>query len=161
MEQRVGTMKRSAVSLLAVLMLAAAAARAAGVEVTGAWARATMPGQKVAGVYMEIRSDRAARLVGVESAAAGSAEVHEMRNDGGVMRMRHVEALDLPAGRTVKLAPGGFHVMLFELGQPLKPGDKVRLTLKVDRGGKREDVQVVAVVKPASAAGVDSGHGDH
>jgi copper(I)-binding protein len=154
-------MKRLAVSLLAVLAMAAATARAAGVEVTGAWARATMPGQKVAGVYMDLRSDKAARLVGVESKVAGSAEVHEMRNDGGVMRMRHVEALDLPAGRTVKLAPGGFHVMLFELNQPLKPGDKVRLTLKVDRGGKREDVQVVAVVKPASAAGADSGHGDH
>jgi hypothetical protein len=136
-------------------------ARAEGIEVTGAWARATMPGQKVAGVYMEIRSDRAAKLVGVESPAAGSAEVHEMRHQDGVMRMRHIEALDLPAGQLVKLAPGGYHVMLFQIQQPLKPGDKVKLTLKVERGGKREDVEVVAVVKPASAAGVDSGHGDH
>jgi copper(I)-binding protein len=136
-------------------------ARAEGIEITGAWARATLPGQKVAGVYMDIRSDRAARLVGVESPAAGSAEVHEMRHQDGVMRMRHIEVLDLPANQVVKLAPGGYHVMLFELPQPLTPGDKVKLTLKVERGGKREDVEVVAVVKPASAAGVDSGHGDH
>lgn len=133
-------------------------ARAEGIEVTGAWARATLPGQKVAGVYMDIRSDRAARLVGVESPAAGSAEVHEMRHQDGVMRMRHIEVLDLPANQVVKLAPGGYHVMLFGLPQPLKPGDKVALTLKVERGGKREDVEVVAVVKPSSSA---SGHGDH
>jgi periplasmic copper chaperone A len=146
--------------LLAVLWLAAGAARAEGLEVTGAWARATLPGQKVAGVYMELRSDRAAKLVGVQSPAAGSAEVHEMRHQDGVMRMRNVEALELPAGQTVKLAPGGLHVMLFDIRQPLKPGDKVQLTLKVERGGKRAEVPVVAVVKPPSAAGVDSGLGD-
>jgi periplasmic copper chaperone A len=146
---------------LALLSLTIGPGRAADIDVTGAWAKATLPGQKVAGVYMEIRSDRTARLVGVESPAAGSAEVHEMRNQDGVMRMRHVEALDLPAGKVVKLAPGGNHVMLFEIRQPLKPGDKVKLTLKVERGGKREDVQVEAVVKPPSAAAGETGHGDH
>jgi copper(I)-binding protein len=145
----------------ALLWMTAGAARAEGVEVTGAWARATLPGQKVAGVYMELRSDRAAKLVGVESPVAGSAEVHEMRHQDGVMRMRNVEALELPAGQTVKLAPGGLHVMLFELRQPLKPGDQVKLILKLERGGRREEVPVVAAVKPPSAAGVDSGHGDH
>jgi copper(I)-binding protein len=144
----------------ALLVLAAGLARGQGIEVNGAWARATMPGQKVAGAYMEIRSERAAKLVGVESPVAGSAEVHEMRHQDGVMRMRHVEALDLPAGTVVKLAPGGYHVMLFELRQPLKPGDKVKMTLKVNHGGKQEDVEVVAVVKPPSAAAAE-GHGNH
>jgi copper(I)-binding protein len=82
-----------------------------------------------------------------------------MRHQDGVMRMRHIEALDLPAGQVIKLAPGGFHVMLFELRQPLKPGDKVQVTLKIERGGKRGDVEVVAVVKPPSAEGAQSGHG--
>jgi copper(I)-binding protein len=122
-----------------------------GVEVTGAWARATMPGQKVAAVYMDLRSDRPAKLVGVESPAAASAEVHEMRNQDGVMRMRHVEVVDLPAGQVVKLAPGGYHVMLFDIKQAIKPGDQVKLTLKIERGGKLEDVQVVAAVKPPSS----------
>ena len=148
-------MKRFVGCALVALLWAGAAARAAGVEVTGAWAKATMPAQKVAGVYMEIRSDRAAKLVGVESPLADAAEVHEMRHQDGVMRMRHIESLDLPAGQVVKLAPGGYHVMLFDLRQPLKPGDKVTITLRVERDGKREDVEVVAVVKPPSAAGGD------
>jgi copper(I)-binding protein len=98
---------------------------------------------------MEIRSDRAAKLVGVESPVAGAAEVHEMRHQDGVMRMRHIEVLDLPAGEVVRLAPGGYHVMLFALRQPLAAGDQVKLTLAVERDGKREDVEVVAVVKPS------------
>jgi copper(I)-binding protein len=136
-------------ALFALLLLAGVLAHAKGIEVTGAWARATMPGQKVAGVYMEIRSDRAAKLVGVESPVAGAAEVHEMRHQDGVMRMRHIEVLDLPAGEVVRLAPGGYHVMLFALRQPLAAGDQVKLTLAVERDGKREDVEVVAVVKPS------------
>jgi copper(I)-binding protein len=152
-------MKSTIASGLFALLLAAGFARADGIEVNGAWAKATMPGQKVAGVYMEIRSDRAARLVGVESPVAGAAVVHEMRHQDGVMRMRHIEVLDLPAGQVIKLAPGGFHVMLFELRQPLKPGDKVQVTLKIERGGKRGDVEVVAVVKPPSAEGAESRHG--
>ena len=76
----------------------------AGVEVFDAWARATMPGQKVAGVYMQLRSDVQARLVGVRSDAARTAEVHQMSHEGGVMRMRRLESLDLPAGKTVTRA---------------------------------------------------------
>jgi copper(I)-binding protein len=148
--------------LPALLWLLSSAAQGQDIEVTGAWARATLPAQKVAGVFMEIRSAAGAKLVGVESPAAGSAEVHEMRNEDMVMRMRKVDALDLPAGKVVKLAPGGYHVMLFDLRQPLAPGDKVKLTLKVNRDGKREDVDVVAVVKPSgSSSGAAGGHSDH
>jgi len=131
----------------AALWLVAGGARAA-VEVTEAWARATMPGQKVAGVYMLLKADRASRLVGVRSRAAAAAEVHEMSHAGGVMRMRKVEALDLPANRVVRLEPGGFHVMLFDIGQPLEPGDRVALTLIVEQAGKRLEVPVDAEVRP-------------
>jgi copper(I)-binding protein len=131
----------------AALWLVAGGARAA-VEVSEAWARATMPGQKVAGVYMLLKADRASRLVGVRSRAAAAAEVHEMSHAGGVMKMRKVEALDLPANRVVKLEPGGFHVMLFDIGQPLKPGERVALTLIVEQAGKRVEVPVDAEVRP-------------
>jgi copper(I)-binding protein len=160
----VTAMKRSiGYALPALFWLASNLTHAEDIEVTGAWARATLPAQKVAGVFMDIRSESGAKLVGVESPAAGAAEVHEMRNEDMVMRMRKVNALDLPAGKVVKLAPGGYHVMLFELRQPLAPGDKVKLTLKVDRGGKREDVEVVAVVKPSgsSSGAAGGGHSDH
>jgi hypothetical protein len=137
------------VSLLLGGWLALAAASVqAGVVVTGAWARATMPGQTVAGVYMQIRSDAAAKLVGVSSAAAKSAELHRMSHEGGVMKMRHVDSLELPAGKTVALEPGGYHIMLMDIGQPLKPGDRVKLTLLVETGGKRQQVPVEAEVRP-------------
>ena len=71
----------------------------ADVKVSGAWARATMPGQEVAAVYMQLRSDVRARLVGIKTSAAKTAELHEMSNEGGVMRMRQVASLDLPAGK--------------------------------------------------------------
>jgi hypothetical protein len=134
-----------------LLWSAAVPAHAAGVEVSGVWARATLPGQKVAGVYMEIRSERDARLVGVASPAAASAEVHEMRHQDGVMRMRRVEALDLPAGEAVQLAPGGYHVMLFDLREPLEAGRQVALTLEIEIAGRREAVPVTAVVKARDA----------
>jgi hypothetical protein len=129
------------------LWLVAGAAHAA-VEVSEAWARATMPGQKVAGVYMQLKADRPARLIGVRCSAAKTAEVHQMSHAGGVMKMRKVEALDLPANRAVKLEPGGFHVMLFDIGKPLKPGERVPLTLIVEQAGKRVEVPVNAEVRP-------------
>ena len=122
---------KKAAGVLAATILAHAAAARGGVEVSGAWARATLPGQKVAGVYMQVKSDAQARLVGVNSPAAKSAEVHEMRNEGGVMRMRRLDSVDLPAGRVVKLEPGGYHVMLFDIRRPLKVGEQVKLTLLI------------------------------
>lgn len=104
---------------------------------------------------MEIVSPRDARLTGVSSPVAGAAEVHSMTVDGGVMRMRAVEALDLPAGRPVKLAPGGYHVMLFDLKKPLVAGEKVPLTLVIEEAGKRtHKVAVTAIVR----AGDHDGH---
>jgi len=136
--------------LLASLLWAAVSAHAA-VQVTGAWARATMPGQKVAGVYLQLESDVKARLVGVRTAAAKSAEVHEMSHAGGVMRMRRLESLDLPAGEPIDLHPGGLHIMLLDIHQPLQVGQRVPLTLIVEAAGKRVEVPVEAEVRPLLA----------
>jgi hypothetical protein len=133
--------------LLGTWLAGAATSVYAGLVITGAWARATMPGQTVAGVYMQLRSDAPAKLVGVRSAAARSAELHHMSHESGVMKMRHVESLDLPAGKTVALEPGGYHIMLLDIGRPLKPGDRVKLTLLVETAGKRQQVPVEAEVR--------------
>ena len=117
-----------------------------------------MPGQKVAGVYMQLKADRPARLIGVRSRAARTAEVHEMSHADGVMRMRKIEALDLPANQVVKLEPGGYHVMLFDIAKPLKPGERVSLTLVFEQAGKRIEVPVHAQVR---ALLEDGGHEQH
>lgn len=131
--------------MIAALLLAVALpAAAANVQVTDAWARATMPGQKVSAAYMTIRSDADTKLVGVASAAAPRVELHEMKMDGEVMRMREVGTLTLPAGKPVKLEPGGYHIMLMNLDRPIAAGEAVPLTLTIESGGKRETVEVKA-----------------
>src|SRR4030095_1400355 len=85
---------------------------AQSVEVKGAWVRGTVPGQKGTGAFMELTSKRTGRLVAVESASAGAVEIHNMKMEGSVMKMFAVNGVDLPANRTVKLAPGGYHVMM-------------------------------------------------
>ncbi len=123
------------------------------VEVMDAWARATVPAQKVGSLFMEIRSASPARLVGVASPVAARAEIHNMKMESGVMKMAAVDAINLAAGQTVKLAPGGYHVMLIELKQPLKAGDSVPLTLTFERADKtRSTVEVKAEVRDMAAA---------
>jgi copper(I)-binding protein len=134
-----------AIALAAFTAVVAPAALA--LEISNAWARATVPGQAVGGVYMELRSDEGARLTGVRSPAAKSAEVHSMSNDGGVMRMRRLDGLDLPAGRTVKLEPGAIHIMLLELKKPLEPGMRFPLELVVEQKGKKRSISVEVKVR--------------
>ncbi len=117
---------------------------AANISVTDAWVRATMPGQPVGGAYMQIESDTDARLVGVSSSAVPRVEVHEMKMDGDVMRMREVKAIDLPKGKTVSLEPGGFHIMLMNLKKPIVAGDIIPLALVIESGGKKQTVEVKA-----------------
>lgn len=145
-------------ALVALWLLSAGSIARAGVEVSGAWARATMPGQKVAGVYMQLRSDVQARLVGVKTDAAKTAEVHQMSHEGGVMRMRRLESLDLPAGKTVTLAPGGYHLMLLDILRPLKAGERVSVTLVLDEAGKRVELPVQAEVRSVMEEGEHSHH---
>jgi copper(I)-binding protein len=121
----------------------------AQVSVSDPWIRATVPQQKVAGAFMQLRSARPAKLVEVKSPVAGRVELHQMAMEGQTMRMRAVESIDLPAGQTVNLASGGYHVMLFDLQRQLKDGEQVPLTLTVvDAAGKRETVALTVPVKP-------------
>jgi len=135
-------MKLNGWAIAVAACLAAQATWAANINVSEAWARATMPGQPVSGAYMQIRSDADARLVGVSSPAVPRVEVHEMKMDGDVMRMREVKAIELPKGKTVSLQPGGFHIMLMNLQKPIAAGDVIPLTLVVESGGKQQAVEV-------------------
>ena len=148
-------------ALVAAALLASAAtlpAWAANLSVTDAWARATMPGQKVSGAYMQIRSDADARLISASSPAVPRVELHEMKMDGDVMRMREVEAIELPKGKTVSLEPGGFHIMLMNLPQPIAAGEVIPLVLTVESGGKRQTVEVKAVARAPMGGGAMHHH---
>lgn len=138
--------------LLPLLLLAALPALAQ-VTVAEPWVRATVAAQKATGAFMTLTSTQGAKLVGVSSPAAGAVEVHEMKMVDDVMRMRQVTALELPAGKPVALSPGGYHLMLLELKQPLKEGATVPLTLEIEDARKvRSKIVVDAPVKPLNAA---------
>lgn len=132
-----------------LLSLSATAAIASDLEIKSPWVRGTVAGQKATGAFMELSSPSGAAIVGASSPVAGVTEVHEMKMDGGVMKMRAVQRLDIAAGKPVSLAPGGYHVMLMDLAQPLKEGEKVTLTLTfADKAGKKTTQDVTAVVRP-------------
>ncbi|MBJ3762407.1 copper chaperone PCu(A)C [Maribius pontilimi] len=128
---------------LGLANIAAAAPNAAAVTVgdltvTGAHARATLPGQPVGGGYMTVTNagDTDDRLVAVSSPVAGRAELHEMRMDGDVMRMRPLpDGLPVPAGETITLEPGGPHLMFMDLAGPLVAGEIAPVRLTFERAG--------------------------
>lgn len=137
-------------SIVLTILLGAVsgAAMASDVDVKAIWVRGTVAGQKATGAFMEVTSESGATLVGAFSPVAGLTEIHEMRMEGGVMKMRAVTRLELPAGQTVKLAPGGYHVMLMDLKQALKPGEFVPLSLTVEgKGKKTETIEVKGEVR--------------
>lgn len=132
--------------LPALLLVSLALPRLAGaVDVDDAWARATLPTQKASGAYMTVTSTTPARIVGVSSPVAGIAQVHWMAMQGTTMKMRAVEALELPAGKTISLEPGGYHVMLMDLKRPLTKGDRFPLTLRIEDADKKVTEQTVWV----------------
>jgi copper(I)-binding protein len=132
----------------------------AQVSVSSPWVRGTVQGQTATGVFMDLKSAEGAALVAAESPVAGTVEIHEMRMEGNVMRMRAIPKLDLPAGQTVHLKPGGYHVMLMDLKQPLKKGETVPLRLKFQgKDGKAQEVEIKAEVRDLTAASKDAGHG--
>jgi len=137
------------VLVLAAASLFTSSAAFAQVTVGDPWIRATVPAQKTAGAFMQLRSPKATRLVDVQSPVAGRAEVHQMAMEGQTMRMQKVDGIDLPAGQSVNLSSGGYHVMLFDLKRQLKEGEQVPLTLTfVGADKKRENVTVQVPVKP-------------
>jgi copper(I)-binding protein len=131
--------------LVAALLAGAAHAQ---VQVQDPWVRGMVETQKATGAFMRLTSPNAARLVGVSSPVAGVVEIHQTTMEGGVMRMRPVQAIELPAGKAVELRPGGYHVMLMQVPRPLKEGEKVPITLVVEgKDGKRQTIEVEAPVK--------------
>ena len=134
--------------------LALAQSALAQVTVTDAWVRGTVAGQKATGAFMQLKSPADAALVDAASPVAKIVEIHEMKMEGGVMTMRAVDKLPLPAGKAVELKPGGYHVMLMDLAQPLKEGDTVPLKLTFeDKAGKKQTQDVKAQVKALTTAG--------
>jgi len=149
--------------LFAALWVCAAFTAHAQVEVSDAWVRATGQGQKATGVFMNLTAQKATRLVGVKADLTSSAEVHEMKMDKDVMKMQAVKALDLPAGQTVALKPGSYHVMLTDLKAPVAEDSQVVLTLLFeDAAGVKTQKEVKAVAKKMGMGGKDKPqHGEH
>ena len=147
----------AAAAALAAALGASALAVEDAVHVEQPWARATPGGAKTGAAYLTLESREPDRLLGVETPVAGRAELHTHAMDAGVMKMRPVEGIALEPGRKAMLKPGGDHVMLFDLKQPLKEGQSFPLTLRFERAGKRE---VTVKIEKAGAGGPTShGHG--
>jgi copper(I)-binding protein len=139
---------RLSLPIAAALVATLAAPAVAQVAVTDAWVRGTVAGQMATGAFMQLTSPVDMALVGAASPAAKVVEVHEMKQEGGMMKMNAVDRLPLPAGKSVELKPGGYHVMLMDLARPLKEGDVVPLTLTfVDKAGVKQTVEVKAGVR--------------
>jgi copper(I)-binding protein len=148
------------VALLAVLSAAPACAqevKAGDLVITQAWSRATPGGAKIGGGYLTIENKGTTpdRLIGGSGDIASKIEVHEMSMKNGVMTMRPLDnGLTIGPGKTVKLSPGGLHLMLFDLKAPLKQGDKVPITLEFEKAGKVTlslDVESLGAQGPAGA----------
>jgi copper(I)-binding protein len=141
--------------IVSLVMLAASGAAWAQVQVKDAWARPALQGQDATGAFMTLTAVEGARLVGAGSPVAGIVEIHEMTLDNNVMKMRQVAGIDLPPGRAVQLAPGGYHVMLMDLKRPLAVGEKIPLDLRIEQRDKRlvtQRVEVQVAVRAPGAA---------
>lgn len=149
--------------VLAAAMLAATAASHAQVTVKDAWIRATVPQQQATGAFMQLSAAKDTKLVAASSPLTPVVEVHEMAMKDNVMTMRQIPGVDLPAGKTVELKPGGYHVMLMNLKQQVKEGDTVPLTLTFEsKDGKRDTMDVKVPVRALNtAAKPAAGHGEH
>jgi len=157
---------RAAVCAFLIAIFPAAALRADEVKagdlvISQAWSRATPGGAKIGGGYLTIENKGSTpdRLIGGSADIAGKIEVHEMAMNNGVMKMRPLDkGLAIEPGKTVKLAPGGYHLMMFDLKSPLKQGDKVPVTLEFEKAGKIQvslDVQGVGAQAPAGSGKMD------
>ena len=136
--------------LLPALALLAAFAAQAQVKVDDPWVRATVAPQKVTGAFMQLTAAKPMKVVAVSSPVAAAVEIHEMKMEDGVMKMRAVDALPLPAGQAVALKPGSYHVMLMGLKAPIKAGETVPLTLTVEgEDKKRATVEIKAEARAA------------
>ena len=136
--------------LLAALFLSTSV-YAGDIQVEGAWSRATAPGQEAAGGDFSITSKLAATLLGVSSPASRTVEMHSMTHEKGVMKMREVKVIELPAGKRVDLGTSGYHLMLVGLKAPLKAGKDIPLTLNIKVANRTVKVKTKAEVRPLTA----------
>jgi copper(I)-binding protein len=155
-------MKRLLLSLLLALAALAQAQPAAPLKVEAPWLRPSVQGQATTGAYMTLTASEPLTLLGASTPAAGSVELHQMRMEGDVMRMRPVETLALAPGHPVRLAPGGYHFMLMQPKTPFRTGTRIPLTLRF-RDGKGAvrtiDVSVpVAISAPGGSAAPEHKH---
>lgn len=154
-----------AAALLSTVLTTPAMAHpdAAHVAAEGAWARASVAGQQATGAFVRLTAKEPLRLVGVRTPAAAVGEIHEMKMEGDVMRMRALDGLDLPAGQTVELKPGGLHLMFQQLKAPLQEGTQVPVTLVFqDAQGAESRLHLqVPVQRMAPKGGEATGHGGH
>ena len=154
------------IAFAAALAALAAPVRAEDVKagdlvISQAWSRQTPTGAKVAGAYLTVENKGSAadKLIGGSGDVAGRVEIHEMAMDGGVMKMRPLDdGLVIEPGKTVKLAPGGYHMMLMDLKTQFKQGDKVPVTLQFEKAGK---VNVSLDVQGVGAQAPDGNHSGH
>jgi hypothetical protein len=151
-----------ALALGMALAQPASAQQAPTIEVVDVWARATTATAKTGAVYLTLRNagSGADRLVAASTPAAGRSEMHTHVQDGDVMRMRKVEAIEVRPKAAATLAPGGLHLMLFDLKAPLREGDRFPLTLRFEKAGEIA-AQVAVRSATATNAGGYGGHHSH
>jgi copper(I)-binding protein len=148
------------IALIALLPAAAHDIAKGDLVISAPWSRATPAGSQVAAGYLVITNKglSSERLVSFTTDLAGQPEVHEMTNEGGVMKMRPLaKGLAIPAGATIKLEPGGYHLMLLQLKKPLLAGQRYKATLVFEKAGP---VEVEFEVR-AMGTGQQKGHGGH
>ena len=155
------TLRLAALALCGLMTtLTALSAGAQSLKASNPWVRATVAQQKATGAFMQLSSSQPGRVVEARSPVAGVVEIHEMKMEGSVMKMRALSALDLAAGQTVELKPGGYHIMLMDLKGQVKAGDEVPLSLVFEtRDGKRETLEIKVPARGIAAQ--DAGHGAH
>ena len=157
----------SAAALVAALAGAAQAADAPPVTVSGAWSRATPPGSSMGVIYLTVTDAGAAdTLTGISTPVAASAAMHESKTVDGVMQMRAIGSLPVTAAAPLRFAPGGYHIMLEGLKQPLKAGQQFPVTLTFAQAGTvTATVKVQPLGAPAPAddtmGGMDMGRSGH
>lgn len=140
-------------STLLAMLMASGAWASDSLTLTNAWVRATPPNAKVAGGFVEIRNagKSADRLISAQSAVAERVEIHEMKMAGEMMQMRQLtEGLAIPAGQSVQLKPGSYHLMLMAPKQAITEGQKVTITLVFEKAGKRTVAFIAAKQAPSA-----------
>ncbi len=144
------TLTKCIFTLLSLTFFLAACEQNHGVAIMDNWVRANVPGQSVGAAYMTLLSAQDSTMIKAEADIAGSVEIHSMTMENGVMKMRMLEELPLKAGKAEKLAPGGFHLMLFDLKKPLTAGENVNFTLSFkDAAGNTTQQKVTLPIKAA------------